>query len=32
MELGTTFEHYEKLRSLINSELYVVQDFISANK
>jgi hypothetical protein len=32
MELGTTFQHYEKLRSLINSELYVVQDYISSNK
>ena len=32
MELGTSFERYEKLRGLINSELYVVQDFISSNK
>ena len=32
MELGTTFQRYEKLRSLINSELYVVQDLISSKK
>jgi hypothetical protein len=32
MELGTTFEHYEKLRTLINIELYVVQDLISSSK
>lgn len=32
MELGTTFEHYNKLRSQANVELYVVQDFIGAKK
>ena len=32
MELGTTFEKYEKLRSLAKSQLYVVQDLIQATK
>jgi hypothetical protein len=32
MELGTTFERYEKLRSLIKSDLYVVQDLIQSTK
>jgi len=32
MELGTTFERYEKLRTLAVSQLYVVQDLIQATK
>jgi hypothetical protein len=32
MELGTTFERYEKLRSLTKSQLYVVQDLIESAK
>jgi len=32
MELGITFEKYEKLRSLSMSQLYVVQDLIQATK
>jgi hypothetical protein len=32
MELGTTFERYEKLRTLTTSQLYVVQDLIQATK
>lgn len=32
LELGTTFEKYEKLRSLSMSQLYVVQDLIQAKK
>jgi hypothetical protein len=32
MELGTTFEHYEKLRSLTMSQLYVIQDLIQSTK
>jgi hypothetical protein len=32
MELGTTFEKYEKLRSLAKSQLYVVQDLIQSTK
>jgi hypothetical protein len=32
LELGTTFERYEKLRSLTRNELYVVQDLINSNK
>ncbi len=32
MELGTTFERYEKLRTLASSQLYVVQDLIQATK
>jgi len=32
MELGTTFEKYEKLRSLTKSQLYVVQDLIQSSK
>jgi len=32
LELGTTFEKYEKLRSLSMSQLYVVQDLIQAGK
>jgi len=32
MELGTTFERYEKLRTLSMSQLYVVQDLIQSTK
>ena len=32
LELGTTFEKYEKLRTLSSAQLYVVQDLIQAGK
>ncbi|MGA9586909.1 MAG: hypothetical protein WBQ95_16350, partial [Terracidiphilus sp.] len=32
MELGTTFERYEKLRSMVKSDLYTVQDLIQSAK
>ena len=32
MELGTTFERYEKLRTLSKAQLYVVQDLIQSTK
>ena len=32
MELGTTFEAYEKLRTLVSTQLYTVTDMISSTK